>query len=379
MKLVLNVTLVGLLVVLAEATLNSWLLLVFTSGGGGALAVRQRQGERVLAGGQEIATGPNKYGYSRCPCIGLDNIKGYTPVHIGDTWVNYPADMGAHCEAWDDGRHPTRCMNETQNPGKGRSWCGQAWCYVDPCNCDIPVAPLTSSYVHGSTSEGHPVHYSFATCGSKDTWSKEHNPESCTFQDTDDKCAELEHCTWDGRECRNHHFESMCGVNGKAGCQCIGLSGRSGEMEVLVGVGATAKYPLDSGSHCAKWDLDRHPDCMSSSNYDIPNWCHEQWCFVDPNECNQHPRPRPAEGVPLARYRGEQVYVSYDTCSSRPSWSWHHHKYACQNQMSAEACMKIPKCGWLVSKTMSECVCQEEGCDDYSPERTASDWTEMQH
>jgi hypothetical protein len=89
-------------------------------------------------------------------------LEGNTLASIGDKELPYPADLGAHCEAWDLAYHP-ECPGET--------WCSKKWCYVDPCNCDgIPALPKPSTYIPGGLFQGRPVHFSYATCGAKDSY-----------------------------------------------------------------------------------------------------------------------------------------------------------------------------------------------------------------
>mmetsp|Transcript_48248 Transcript_48248/g.127421 ORF Transcript_48248/g.127421 Transcript_48248/m.127421 type:complete len:188 (+) Transcript_48248:42-605(+) len=48
--------------------------------------------------------------------------------------------------------------------GQQAAWCGQPWCYVDPCNCNLDnVQP--AYYWNVS------LHYSYETCGGSDTYS----------------------------------------------------------------------------------------------------------------------------------------------------------------------------------------------------------------
>merc|ERR1719220_421208 len=117
----------------------------------------------------------------------------------------YPADVGAHCEAWDDNRH-VRCK-EGAAPGAGKGWCAQSWCYVNPCNCDIDVLPKIAVYNSEATYRGKPLFWSYTTCGGKDMFSK--------------KDPELGH----------------------AKCRCIGFGGMSGTMEVSFDGGETVEYP----------------------------------------------------------------------------------------------------------------------------------------
>jgi len=112
--------------------------------------------------------GEQAYGDSKCPCIGIDGLVGRTTVYVDRETVQYPADLGGQCKTWDDGYHP-KC-----EAGESAPWCSEAWCYVDPCNCDLPSMPVISEYLPDGMAEGKPIHFSYETCDAVDTWSKGH-------------------------------------------------------------------------------------------------------------------------------------------------------------------------------------------------------------
>lgn len=82
----------------------------------------------------------HRFGSASCPCVGFDNISGSTIVLSGSTKLQYPADVGAHCEAWDNDREPFSCK-ENQHPGVGKGWCAQQWCFVDLAIVICPRSP----------------------------------------------------------------------------------------------------------------------------------------------------------------------------------------------------------------------------------------------
>jgi len=139
--------------------------------------------------------------------------------------VQFPADLGAQCAAWDDGYHP-RCENGETGP-----WCGESWCYVDPCNCDLPASPTRSEYLPDGEHQGKPVHFSYATCDSVDTWTKGHAVSMRV------DLAEV---------CSKRQDEE---VWGKRGCRCVGISERPGATEVEFGQDLVA-YPAGLGAKC---------------------------------------------------------------------------------------------------------------------------------
>merc|ERR1719424_86038 len=102
---------------------------------------------RLTTNSTAVSASPS-YGNKDCPCTGIDNVEGETMAVIKKgKKVSYPADLGASCEAWDLKEHP-ECP--------GESWCEQQWCYVDPCNCNIPVLPKPASYVPDAEYQGKP-------------------------------------------------------------------------------------------------------------------------------------------------------------------------------------------------------------------------------
>merc|ERR1719428_2790421 len=83
------------------------------------------------------------FGEGSCPCVGFDKVDGTSIVTISGKSEEYPLELGGSCQAWDDKRHPS--CKKGGDPGKGKGWCAQKWCYVDPCNCNIPVEPKISA------------------------------------------------------------------------------------------------------------------------------------------------------------------------------------------------------------------------------------------
>jgi len=302
------------------------------------------------------------YGNPKCPCVGFDNVNGVTKVAIDrDTQADYPADLGARCDAWDNDRHPHSCVEEDQKPGAGKGWCAQQWCYVDPCNCDIPVLPKTSAYLPDSTFQGKPVYYSYATCGGEDLWTKENHKDACVNQDSEKTCWALEKCAWDGSKCGGKEVNSQCNKKlhgftwGMASCRCVGIDNQPGSLDVDIGDGKMVAYPADVGATCQTWDHKRHPECKKPAG-ERPLWCLDKWCYVDPCSCNHAVPPKTSAYLPDAKYQGKPVYYSYATCGSTDQWTTENHKMSCVNQDSEKACEQLKdKCAW----TGKECLGKE--------------------
>lgn len=293
------------------------------------------------------------YGSLACPCVGFENVGGTTVAYLGDKkTVDYPLEMGGSCEAWDNGFHPS--CKKGADPGKGNGWCAQKWCYVDPCNCNIPVPPKISSYMPKATYQAKPVYYSYATCGGKDTWTSEHHEAACVNQKTAGACEGLDKCAWSGSKCLGKEVLGQCTQKlhgftwGMGNCRCIGIDGRDGTMDALIGK-KTVSFPSETGGTCEAWDSARHPDCLKP---DAPKWCSQTWCYVDPCSCQLNTPPVVSSYVPDGLYQGRPIYFSYETCGSADTYTAGFHKEACKNQKTEKDCTKLKKCGW----TGKECL-----------------------
>merc|ERR1712060_182695 len=97
-----------------------------------------------------------KHGDPKCQCIGIDGRNGTASA---------PGGFGSRCEAWEQDNDP-KCADE--NPPE---YCQMAWCYVDPCDCDLDTPSKPSSYLPDAVHQGRPVHFSYVTCGGEDKWS----------------------------------------------------------------------------------------------------------------------------------------------------------------------------------------------------------------
>lgn len=280
-----------------------------------ALKRKRRLGKRAR---QERA----HFGDTSCPCIGFDNIEGETTVVVADdVEVSYPADLGARCEAWDNGVHP-QCK-EGQTPGFGNEWCGLKWCYVDSCNCGIPVLPKVTDYLADARYRGKPIFYSYATCGAEDKWAK-------TIPEV-----------------------------GSAGCRCVGFDDVAGDVDVRIQVENTEsliKYPAEVGGSCKAWDKNRHPLCKSGDK-SLP-FCEQRWCYVDPCSCKLSEPPKVTMYLPDATFTGKSLYYSYATCRGEDLFTEVYNTEACVNQYSQGECEALLrgdgaiKCAWTGSKCL---------------------------
>merc|ERR1740121_3196630 len=100
-----------------------------------------------------------------CRCIGIDNSPGTTVAKISaKEEVEYPAEMGGECKAWDDDKHPS-CKGD-----KPAEWCSKKWCFVDIASCDAEPPPTPSEYLGDATFQGKKVYFSYATCGEENLY-----------------------------------------------------------------------------------------------------------------------------------------------------------------------------------------------------------------
>lgn len=242
------------------------------------------------------------FGDTACPCIGFDLIEGVIPVQVDGHEVLYPADLGSRCEKWEEDRHAD-CLK----PDKP-AWCSQAWCYVDPCHCQLPVLPLQSELTPQVRYRGRPIYYSYETCGGEDLWSK--------------KRAEV----------------------GDPGCRCVAFDDIPGTTDVSwkdndSDAMQIIEYPAEMGGSCQSWDKDVHPLCRGPGT--PPEWCGKRWCYVDPCSCDIPTPPKVTMYFPRATFTGKSLYYSYETCGDKDTFTKELNLEACVNQMTQEKCLRL--------------------------------------
>lgn len=150
-----------------------------------------------------------KIGDDRCRCVGFSDLPGDTAVTwqdpetgVNDT-VQYSAELGSSCEAWEYEKHP---MCRGDGPNKP-DWCEKRWCFVDPCECNLPTPPKVTMYLPWATFTGKSLYYSYETCGNPDSFTKALNLKACVNQKSQEKCVGLrvrngvQKCAWTGAKC----------------------------------------------------------------------------------------------------------------------------------------------------------------------------------
>eukprot|EP00931_Biecheleriopsis_adriatica_P061257 TRINITY_DN36825_c0_g1_i1.p1 TRINITY_DN36825_c0_g1~~TRINITY_DN36825_c0_g1_i1.p1 ORF type:complete len:556 (-),score=99.42 TRINITY_DN36825_c0_g1_i1:17-1684(-) len=277
-----------------------------------------------------------KFGDPKCPCVGIIGINGTTEVNMGMEFgkVDYPADAFSYCKAWDDERAPN--CKDGKKPGPGTGWCAAAWCFVDPCNCqldELPKPASDDSYFPQGSYQGKPLWSSEATCGTRYE-KKKPMPEK-------EKTQVL---ALQEKQCKSDVSERKWG-NKK--CRCIGIDGQPGKTEFSLRHGKHFRsYPTDAGATCAPWHMGRHPECVVDGDGVPAEWCADSWCFVDPCDCFLETAAKPAYYFgDHASVQGRPVYYSFATCGSEDKFTV-LSKEACPAQHTKDKCKSVADCDW---------------------------------
>jgi hypothetical protein len=223
------------------------------------------------------------FGSSSCPCIGIDDLTGHIDGVVGGKKVSFPADLGAHCSAWDE-----------STPGcPGQDFCAEQWCYVDPCNCaGLDELPKESAYLPDAEYQGHGVYYSYATCGSPDKYTKDDSKDNREGQIKKSCSKEVDATQW-----------------GEEDCRCTGMYPVEGDVEVSID-GKDTTYSAEYGSKCEDWDNSQDAKCKGDK---APEYCREEWCYVNPDKCKK--TNKKSLYLPNSTSDGgHSIYYSYDTC-----------------------------------------------------------------
>lgn len=319
------------------------------------------------------------YGAGGCQCVGFDNVKGEVQVLIDAKFGKraFPAETGASCAKWEIiGPHPDCEQGTDRNfsrvADKDPSWCSQPWCYVDPCKCNLGT-PVVSAYLPDATYQGHPVYYSYDTCGGKDSYTASSHKTACVNQKTEGACTSLPKCAWNGKACAGKEIHGVCSKPGNAAvlgaenCRCIGIDKLEGSIEADLGAKlGKMPFPASYGATCAAHDEALHPDCKGANP---PEWCDKAWCWIDPCSCQQEEPPKvTAEWMgPTVTFQGKTLYYSYTTCGSEDLFTEKFNKGACMNQKTEAGCASLgPKCAWAGGKCLGKELASTCGWYKYS-------------
>lgn len=321
-----------------------------TSVGFALLATRTAAMSAVLgSNASNLRSSPiqqTSYGKDPCPCVGIDNLKGYYASQEDYYHVQRPVEAGASCEAWDDAKHPA-CRGSMPP-----QWCSQSWCYVDPCNCKLDVVPKMSTA--GIKYQGNDAYWSYNTCGGTDFFTADasYSPDACVAQKKAGDCTKNDKCAWDGKQCMGKQAAATCdakrdeAVHGQDDCRCVGLDGRTtGKAFMYITEEEQTAYPPSVGATCNAWEMDSHPECKKDGAK--PTWCSAKWCFVDPCKCKAAIPPKTVMGPNRGmRFQGKTAFWSYATCGSKDTWTKAHSGKYCIFHDTEEKCAKQDRCAW---------------------------------
>jgi len=116
----------------------------------------------------------------------------------------------------------------------------------------------------------------------------------------------------------------MSRTSGKASCPCLSRAevyesvsncDFSATKEGFAPCDRDSCFPLDFGTgFCTHWELEYDASCLAGG--DIPDYCLDQWCYVDYDKCKLS-----SERMTLSRLHPEltNLYFSYSTCYSDDS------------------------------------------------------------
>jgi len=292
----------------------------------------------VCAFRAQAASSYPKYGGEDCPCIGIDvsnSIKPFAAIAVHDTVSgtvgDFPPELGTSCKNWDMESNPA-CAGE--NPP---AFCKERWCYVDPCNCKTETHDLSAStYLPTWKYHKKPLHFSYSTCGATaDPWFEE--TPAPVVRHVSAKCDQVE-----------------AGV-GSPTCPCVGFAGRPGHVNLIYG-GKGGPYKAEIGSSCGLWEAGAYPACFGS---DVPEWCHQTWCYVDICNCKGiGAAPRPTQKIAGSHIQGRPMYFSFETCGNPYLLGDGWVEQSCWTKTSRTECeahsnLIGQQCGW---SKKNECI-----------------------
>lgn len=136
---------------------------------------------------------------------------------------------------------------------------------------------------------------------------------------------------------------SGAGRFGTSACPCVGVDNLQGYYATQQDA-YHVQYTADAGSTCGPWDMGMHPKCKGAY-YEVPEWCRQSWCYVDPCKCNLDIVPKMTNaGI---EYQGAPAYWSYHTCGGSDTYTEEMNLDACIMQKTEALCSANPNgCAW---------------------------------
>lgn len=179
--------------------------------------------EKEQCGGKEVLEtckeaskkNESEHGEEDCRCVGLSGkTVGKTFMHYSEKDMgDYPPDVGGQCAAWENDVHP-----DCKEGGEKPSWCTSKWCFVDPCKCKTKTPPKAVMPANAFMRfQGKTAYFSYATCGSEDSWTAAHKGQYCIEQKTQEGCEKMSKCAWNGKECLGKALVDICAKQKETG------------------------------------------------------------------------------------------------------------------------------------------------------------------
>jgi len=124
--------------------------------------------------------------------------------------------------------------------------------------------------------------------------------------------------------------------------------------------GVNVTYPAATGTTCGAWDNGNYPGaCLSASVTSVAQnpgfgagWCAQEWCYVDPCNCDLATKPKLSVYVPNALYNNKPVFYSYSTCGGSDGFN------TCPGKAQADCSVK---CTWVNNPSTGVGSCMDTG------------------
>lgn len=188
------------------------------------------------------------------------------------------------------------CVNSTGHPlANPASWCGQAWCWVDPCTCKLPDVAKSAYFTAN-------IYYSYSNCGGNDTYT--------TAPQTTATCSVYDSTPVNSCQPRMANDYPLIACN-----DSFAIMGQCRNASVS---GTYTNYPSSYGEGCGI-HLEPGASACSHANgtakawADQTGWCKQAWTYVNVCECS-------ASDLAKSSYF-PGLYYSYSACGGTDSYT----------------------------------------------------------
>jgi len=197
-----------------------------------------------------------------------------------------PVNWGSSCAAWNDGdgKWPA-CVSESPP-----DWCTDAWCYIDTDACSVKHHPQPSIY----GTDGDELAWSYDACNKDfggNTWVGFPSPPPPAPPPGTAGCPCVDTSSLFTGYIRPRHW----------GDSCVAWDSVSGTSPDLTTAWGGVCFP-------ALNNLTSAPNNLTSA---VPDWCSDEWCYVDPTTCDVGSYPSA-----LGTVQAAGLAWSYKTCNA---------------------------------------------------------------